>query len=137
MNFLGLIGDIFQPAMNLIDEVHTSDEERLAMKAKMLELQIKAASQAQEYDKQLLEAKATIITAEAKGESWIQRSWRPVMMLWFGFLVGLHWFGLTPDGLSEATINNLFLLVQIGLGGYVVGRSAEKVADRIGKLKND
>ena len=39
MNVLGLIGQIFKPAMEMIDNVHTSTEEKLQQKAQLLELQ--------------------------------------------------------------------------------------------------
>lgn len=68
-----------------------------------------------------------IITAETKGESWLQRNWRPVLMLWFAALVGAHWLGFTPANLSEAVVTSLLDIVQVGIGGYVLGRSAEKV----------
>lgn len=131
MNLLSLIGDIFKPAVDLIDNLHTSEEERLQIKQKMFEVQAKAFSQAEEYESKLLEAKASIITAEAKGESWLQRNWRPLMMVWFGILLGMYWFGFTPENMSQETIDNLFTLLQIGIGGYIVGRSAEKIVPTV------
>ncbi len=48
-------------------------------------------------------------------------------MLWFAGLVGAHWLGFTPPNLPEAVVLKLLSIVQVGVGGYVVGRSAEKV----------
>lgn len=131
MNLISLIGDIFRPAADLIDNLHTSDEERLVIKQKMFELQMQAAMKAQEYESELLKAQATIITAEAQGDSWLQRNWRPLMMVWFGVLLGMYWFGFTPDNMSEKTIDNLFTLLQIGIGGYIAGRSVEKIIPKV------
>jgi hypothetical protein len=75
---------------------------------------------------QELQSATAIITAEASGESWLQRNWRPLLMLWFAGLVGAHWLGYTPSNLPESVVNNLLDIVQVGIGGYVVGRSAEK-----------
>jgi len=75
-----------------------------------------------------LNAAMQVVVAEAQGESWLQRNWRPLTMVWFSILVGAHWFGFTPENLSEKAIEALFLLVQIGLCGYVFGRSGEKIA---------
>jgi hypothetical protein len=75
---------------------------------------------------QELQSATAIITAEANGESWLQRNWRPVLMLWFAGLVGAHWLGFTPENLPESVVNSLLDIVQVGIGGYVVGRSAEK-----------
>lgn len=76
-----------------------------------------------------LRSVTSIITAEAQGESWLQRNWRPLTMLWFVGLIGAYWLGLAPEYLvnSPETVQELFRIVQVGLGGYVIGRSAEKV----------
>ena len=79
------------------------------------------------YLTDLLKAQAAIVTAEAKSEHWVTATWRPVTMLCFVAATMAHWFGLTPDTLTPETVENMFTLIQIGLGGYVVGRSAEKV----------
>ena len=84
-------------------------------------------SMAMSGDLEVLQTQAGIITAEAQGDSWLQRNWRPITMLWLSGLVGAHWLGFTPPNLSEAQVVGLLDIVQVGLGGYVVGRSAEKV----------
>ncbi|MBO9483785.1 3TM-type holin [Salinisphaera sp. G21_0] len=91
--------------------------------------QLKASinSQLITLDKSELEQAGKIITAEANGESWLQRNWRPLTMLTFTGLVVAHWLGWTAENLSESQIIALLEIVKIGLGGYVVGRSAEKV----------
>jgi len=79
-----------------------------------------------EHESQALQGQIDIILAETQG-SWLQRNWRPMLMVWFAGLVGAYWFGFTPDNLTPESIEHLFTLVQIGVGGYVVGRSAEKI----------
>ena len=74
--------------------------------------------------------------AEAGGKSWIQRSWRPVTMLTFVGIVLMRWFGLTV-AVPEAVEVELMSLIKIGLGGYVAGRSIEKVTETAsGALKD-
>ncbi len=73
-----------------------------------------------------LDAATKIILAESQGNL-LQRSWRPILMLWFAGLVGAHWLGFTPENLSEASILALLDIVQVGIGGYVLGRSGEKM----------
>jgi len=79
----------------------------------------------------LIDAQARIVTSEAQGESWLQRNWRPMVMLWFAGLVGAHWLGFTPDNLSEPMVLALFDIVQYGLAGYIAGRSAEKITKTV------
>lgn len=77
---------------------------------------------------QIKRAAADVLMAEIKGENWLQRNWRPLLMVNFAVLINAYWFGATPPNLSEARVEDLFQLVTIGVGGYVVGRSAEKIA---------
>ena len=133
MNILSFVGEIFRPAAELIDNLHTSDKERLELKQKMFEMQLKTYDKATEYESQLLKAQSDIISAEAAGQSWMQRNWRPLTMLTFLFLVVMDSFGWLPFRLASEA----WTLLQIGLGGYVVGRSVEKIAPQLGKKKGE
>lgn len=76
----------------------------------------------------LIEQRASVVTAEAQSESWLARNWRPLTMLWFVFLIGLHWLGFTPDNLNDGHVESVLKIIQYGLTGYVAGRSVEKTA---------
>ena len=130
---LGFIKDIFAPAVELIDDLHTSGEEEgdIAIKLKGLEvslatLQNEVTLKVMEYEGKLLEAKSNIIMAETNSDSWLAKNWRPMTMLVFTGIVVMYWFGYQPENMSPETISDLFDLIKIGLGGYVVGRSVEK-----------
>ena len=127
MNILGFIGEIFKPAANLIDSLHTSTEEKLILKNKFEVIENKITAKIIDYETKLLESKASIITAEATGQSWIQRNWRPITMLTFLGLVVCDSFGWLANPLAAEA----WTLLQIGLGGYVVGRSGEKIINQI------
>jgi hypothetical protein len=83
-------------------------------------------------DAEALQEQAGIVTAEAKGESWLQRNWRPVTMMIFVFIVANNYIiapyaqAISGASVSLPTPPDLWALIKIGLGGYVVGRSAEK-----------
>jgi len=83
-------------------------------------------------DAEALQEQAGIVTAEAKGESWLQRNWRPLTMMVFVFIVANNYIiapyaqALSGTSVSLPTPPDLWALIKIGLGGYVVGRSAEK-----------
>ena len=114
-------------AFDLIDDLFTSDEEKEAAKLKVLKAE--ADGKLKEMDTQ-----AAVIMSEANGESWLQRNWRPLTMLSFVVLIFMYWFGVVPPNVTEAVLIEVFALIKIGLGGYVLGRSAEKVAERAGHL---
>ncbi len=127
---------LVQGCGGIVDNLHTSDEERLKLKNSFAELQGSVMSDVLEYQKSLNDAQANIIMAEAGGKSWIQRSWRPVTMLTFVGIVLMRWFGLTV-AVPEAVEVELMSLIKIGLGGYVAGRSIEKVTETAsGALKD-
>ena len=96
-------------------------------KAEADKVKLQMAMEIAAADQRELEAAAKVIMAEAQGESWLQRNWRPLLMLWFAGLVGAHWLGYTPPNLPESVVVSLLDIVQVGVGGYVVGRSAEKI----------
>jgi hypothetical protein len=77
------------------------------------------------------QAAGDIIKAEAQSEHWLAACWRPIMMLTFGALIVARWVGWSAPGISDAEVLKLWDIVQLGLGGYVIGRSVEKVAPSI------
>lgn len=127
MSILGFIQGIFKPVSDLISEAIEDKDKANEIRYKMFELQMGAATQAGKYEEELLKAKSAIIMAEAQGQSWLQRSWRPITMLVFLALVVCDSFGLLAFRLADEA----WTLLQIGLGGYVVGRSAEKVVPKV------
>jgi hypothetical protein len=71
-------------------------------------------------------ARADIVKTEAASENWLTASWRPILMLTFGALIVARWFGWAAPGLSQEEYLKLWSIVELGLGGYVIGRSVEK-----------
>jgi len=102
-----------------------------AGKRERLKAQIRLELLAQ--DGKTIEQAANVIMAEAHGESWLQRNWRPILMPWFAGLVGAYWLGYTAPNLPESTVNELLSIIKVGLGGYVIGRSVEKTAKIAGQ----
>lgn len=77
-----------------------------------------------------LDAQKSVIVAEAQGESWLQRNWRPIIMMALSTMVCIYWMGWTHQELDQPVILKILDIVQVGLGGYIGGRTAEKLADR-------
>lgn len=76
-------------------------------------------------------AASEIIRTEAASEHWLAANWRPLTMLTFVALIVARWFGWAAPNLSEAEYIKLWSIVEFGLGGYVVGRSVEKIAPSV------
>lgn len=80
---------------------------------------------------QLNAAAADIIKTEAASTHWLASNWRPLTMMTFVLLIVARWFGWAAPGLSEAEYLKLWSIVEFGLGGYVIGRSVEKIAPTV------
>ena len=127
MGIFSFIGSIFKPAADLIDSLHTSDEEKMQLRNEHAKMQFQFQSKVLEYETKLMESKADIISAEAKSGHFITSAWRPITMLAFTGIIIARWFGLTADNISADLEQQLFEIIKIGIGGYIVGRSGEKM----------
>jgi len=110
----------------LIDKFFTSDADKDAARLKLLEL-----TQSGELTK--FTAAAGIVRAEAESDHWLTANWRPIVMLTFAALIVARWFGWAAPNLAEAEYIKLWDIVQLGLGGYVIGKSAETISGNVAK----
>jgi hypothetical protein len=69
-------------------------------------------------------AASEIVRTEAASQHWLAANWRPLTMLIFVTLIVARWFGWSAP-------IKLWGIVEIGLGGYVIGRTAEKLVPSI------
>jgi Holin of 3TMs, for gene-transfer release len=100
MGIFEFLGSIVKPITDLIDNLTTSDEEKLSLKNELVKLQNDVAVKVIDYQSKLLDSQTRLIEAEAKGQSWLQRNWRPITMITFLFLVVMDSFGLLSFRLS-------------------------------------
>lgn len=90
-----------------------------------------------DMDKATLVESAKIVLGEIQGESWLQRNWRPILMLSIVTIVVNNYIAypyLAMFGVKATLIElpeHLWILMKIGVGGYVVGRSTEKIAESL------
>lgn len=131
MSFIDAIGAIFKPVSEVIDHLTVSGDQKVALQQAALQAQAATVAQAAVYEQTLLESQTKVITAEATGESWLQRNWRPLTMLSFVVIIFWTWFRGPPPHMTEAVVLEVFTIIKIGLGGYVAGRSGEKIAKTI------
>ncbi len=81
------------------------------------------------------QALAQVLASEASSGYWLAACWRPITMLVFVGILVSFWFGFTPPNLNapmSPMILRLFDLIEIGLGGYIGGRTLEKIVNQIG-----
>lgn len=96
---------------------------------KKAELEIKLA----DLDKAIMEAQSNVIIAEAQGQSWLQRNWRPLLMLVIILIVANNYLLFPYASIFTEKVkildlpDKLWTLMEIGVGGYLLGRTAEKI----------
>jgi hypothetical protein len=110
----------------LIDKFFPNPEEAAKRKLELFAMQQKG---------ELVEMSEAVkvITAEANSESWLARNWRPLTMLTFVVIIANNYILYPYLSLFWASAPSLAIppdmwdLLKIGLGGYVAGRSGEKM----------
>ena len=108
----------------IIDRLWPDPAQRDAAKLALLEM-------TQKGELAEFTGRAEIVKTEAASEHWLAANWRPLMMLTFGALIVARWFGWAAPNLTEAEYIKLWSIVEFGLGGYVIGRSAEKIVPAV------
>lgn len=117
----------FELGGKLIERFLPSESEKDAARLELLRLY-------QTGELAVIAAQSSIVKAEAESEHWLAACWRPILMLTFGALIVARWFGLAAPDLSEAEYIKLWSIVELGLGGYVIGRSAEKIVPQVASV---
>ena len=124
---LGDVGSIFKDIREAITGKAIQDPNKRA------ELLMKL----QEAEQATQQLQAKVVEAEAESPHWITSAWRPITMLVFVAIIANNYI-LVPYmqafGLHVPTLvlnNQMWDLLKIGIGGYIVGRSAEKVVKNL------
>jgi hypothetical protein len=124
-----VVGKLLSGVLDLVDQAVEDKDKAAAMKAdlaKVFEKGDLARFTA------TVEAQSKVLLAEIQGQSWMQRNWRPILMLVIvaiianNFLIYPYLSLFTSKSLVLQLPNELYNLMTVGVGGYIVGRSAEK-----------
>lgn len=111
MGIMSFISGLFKPAVDLIDELHVSDEERGQLHNELAN--IKAG-----VDEKLL----GLMASEATSQHWIVAAWRPLTSICLVVAVVMDGhFGFHANA-------NIYKLAELFLGVYAGGRSIEKLS---------
>lgn len=127
----GSIGSIIDIGSKIIDRVLPDPQQRDAAKLELLKLQQTGDLAELAAETELAKAGSEVVRTEAASSNFLASSWRPILMLVFGGLIVARWFGWSAPGLPAAEALELWSIVKLGLGGYVIGRSVEKVTPQI------
>lgn len=112
-NVIGEIGDI-------VNRLSVSSKEKQKIQEEIQSLVYR-------YKSKLVREQAAAVGEETRG-NWLQRSWRPIVMLAFALVI---LSGMFMESTLLSDNSRLWDLLEIGLGGYVIGRSGEKVTESL------
>ena len=121
LSFLG--GNVVEKVGNVIDNLTTSDEERLASRKAIKEVMMEAESRAQEQVTRRWEA-------DMKSDNWLSKNIRPLICI---FLTAIFVVLSVFDGnIGEFVIQESYIPIYQTLlitvyGAYFAGRSIEKI----------
>ena len=111
-----------KPLTTLINAIgETVDRLTLPAREKR-QLEAELTEKLQTHVEKLAEEQSSVLREEARG-NWLQRSWRPLVMLTFATIILTGTFVSLP---ILADTSRFWDLLEIGLGGYVIGRGGEK-----------
>lgn len=102
-------------------------------KANDIEKEVKLALL--EHTDSLEAMRGKIVLEEAKSANWLTAAWRPLLMMVVILIIACNYliFPIVrifyPEMISLELPQELWQLLTIGVGGYVVGRSGEKMID--------
>ena len=111
-------------------------------KDKANELETKIKNKLLSLEQEVITAQRDVIVDEAKSQSFIARNWRPIMMLTFVGIIANNYIlfpYITLFGGTATTLEippDMWALLKIGVGGYVMGRSGEKMVESFAKNRN-
>ena len=121
-----IIAKFLEPAHKIIDELHTSGEEKQDFELKKTKAKQQILELLLAFESAVVNAQASIIRAEVAGGA-LARNWRPLLMLSFGLIILLDCVGASSDSFTEKKAEYVYSIIQVGVGGYVIGRSSEKI----------
>ena len=112
-NLVSAVGEI-------VDRLTLPGREKKQLETDILQLLIAV-------EEKTITEQAAAIREEARG-NWLQRSWRPIVMLVFTLIILAGTFLNLP---ILADTCRFWDLLEIGLGGYIIGRGSEQLVSSL------
>jgi hypothetical protein len=131
MDILG-IGSIIGGIQGVLNKFIHSPEDKARANLALGKIQHSAVQNALKFEIAQVRAQADVIMAEAKN-GWLSRSWRPILMFVFMAII-INNFLIWPYSMELGITAKVLEfpvwmqdLLKLGVGGYIGGRSAEKI----------
>lgn len=128
-NAIPIVSDVINGVLNVVDKSIEDKDKKNELKSELTKIFNHA--DLTEFTT-VINNQAKIITAEAQGESSLQKNWRPILMLTIVAIVANNYIIFpylslfTNKAIMLELPDKLYNLMTIGVGGYITGRSCEK-----------
>ncbi|MFR5660008.1 MAG: hypothetical protein ACLUDU_19370 [Butyricimonas faecihominis] len=116
---MGVLQNVIREIGDIVNRLSVSSKEKQKIQEEIQSLVYR-------YKSELVREQSAAV-GKSRG-NWLQRSWRPIVMLAFALVI-LSGMFMESTLLSDSS--RLWDLLEIGLGGCVIGRSGEKVTDSL------
>lgn len=122
------LSDLLKGASDIIGRFVADPDKKIEAQQNLLKIQSDFQLELVKADVDWAKTQAESIEAETKSESWLARNWRPITMMTFVFIIAYNFIFAQWWSLKLLPIPpDMWSLIKIGLGGYVFGRTAEKI----------
>jgi hypothetical protein len=135
LNVLGTIAPLAKMLFSTVDKAIPDKDLAEKLKAQLNTQLLQSSTEE-------IKAAASIVEAEAKSH-WFVASWRPLLMyvlifiLVWNYILGPVIRVFTGTIITFELPGDVWTLLNVGLGGYVVGRSGESIARTLAKKQGE
>lgn len=136
MGFLTkLLGPSLKDVGDLLGRFITDPDKKLEAQLALAKIESDFQAKLVDADIEYANAQAEVIKSEVTSQSWLARNWRPILMLVFTYIVAHVYIFAPIFSIPKLDIApEMWELLKLGMGGYIVGRTVEKSATEIAKI---
>ena len=117
---MGVLQNVLREIGDIVNRLSVSSREKQKIQEEIQSLVYR-------YKSELVREQSAAVGDEMRG-NWLQRSWRPMVMLVLTLLVVL---GVFTESSMLSDTSRFWDLLEIGIGGYVIGRSGETITGNL------
>ena len=117
---MGVLQNVIRELGDIVNGLSVSSKEKQKIQEEIQSLVYR-------YKSELVREQSAAVGDETRGK-WLQRSWRPIVMLVLTLLVVL---GVFTESSMLSDTSRFWDLLEIGIGGYVIGRSGETITGNL------
>ena len=117
---MGVLQNVLREIGDIVNRLSVSSREKQKIQEEIQSLVYR-------YKSELVREQSAAVGDEMRG-NWLQRSWRPMVMLVLTLLVVL---GVFTESSMLSDTSRFWDFLEIGIGGYVIGRSGETITGNL------